>query len=380
MSTLFDLALRALESVYGNDHQSLVERLQPTLVASQPVPISKLSFDKIRQFIANTESIFKSSEFKSLLVTQNLSQSFEPGYESLFSSYDFHVAGDDVKLIEINTNASMSSLFHLLNQTTSMSLFPDFKNNLQKIVTQISPSQKIFIMDENPSSQPMYFEFLVFQKWFKEWGFECEIVDTDELNTLLKTEPQPCLIYNRDTDFYLERTKFSEIKKLYFENYLHLSPNPRGYFLRADKYRLQNIVEFLRTNPTFLHNPETLLSVIPKSIKVDPLQADWLWQNRSEYFFKPQNSFGSKAVYKGKSITKKVFQHILSEPYVAQQFCPAGECDQQTPQGLEKFKFDIRVYTFGSEILMMGARCYQGQVTNFRTLGGGAAPVVVEGS
>lgn len=42
-------------------------------------------------------------------------------------------------------------------------------------------------------------------------------------------------------------------------------------------------------------------------------------------------------------------------------------------------KIDVRLYTYGSEILLAAARIYQGQTTNFRAPGGGFAPVLLTG-
>ena len=38
-------------------------------------------------------------------------------------------------------------------------------------------------------------------------------------------------------------------------------------------------------------------------------------------------------------------------------------------------KTDVRLYTYDGKVLLMAARLYQGQTTNFRTPGGGFAPV-----
>jgi len=38
-------------------------------------------------------------------------------------------------------------------------------------------------------------------------------------------------------------------------------------------------------------------------------------------------------------------------------------------------KVDIRLYTYAGKRLLTAARVYQGQATNFRTPGGGFAPV-----
>ncbi|NJM56103.1 MAG: hypothetical protein HC841_09630 [Verrucomicrobiae bacterium] len=45
-----------------------------------------------------------------------------------------------------------------------------------------------------------------------------------------------------------------------------------------------------------------------------------------------------------------------------------------TPQ---LFKTDVRAYTYDGHIQLVAARLYQGQTTNFRTPGGGFAPVQI---
>ncbi len=40
-------------------------------------------------------------------------------------------------------------------------------------------------------------------------------------------------------------------------------------------------------------------------------------------------------------------------------------------------KMDVRLYTYAGKTLLVAARLYQGQTTNFRTPGGGFAPVLV---
>mgnify|MGYP003452589128 FL=1 len=38
-------------------------------------------------------------------------------------------------------------------------------------------------------------------------------------------------------------------------------------------------------------------------------------------------------------------------------------------------KFDVRQYVYDGQVMWSAARVYQGQTTNFRTAGGGFAPV-----
>jgi len=40
-------------------------------------------------------------------------------------------------------------------------------------------------------------------------------------------------------------------------------------------------------------------------------------------------------------------------------------------------KVDLRVYSYLRKIQLLAARLYEGQTTNFRTLGGGFAPVAI---
>jgi hypothetical protein len=44
---------------------------------------------------------------------------------------------------------------------------------------------------------------------------------------------------------------------------------------------------------------------------------------------------------------------------------------------LTDLKFDIRAYTYAGQVQLLAARMYAGQTTNFRTQGGGFAPIIV---
>ena len=43
----------------------------------------------------------------------------------------------------------------------------------------------------------------------------------------------------------------------------------------------------------------------------------------------------------------------------------------------QSMKADLRAYAYAGKVLLLAARLFQGQTTNFRTPGGGFAPVVV---
>jgi hypothetical protein len=110
---------------------------------------------------------------------------------------------------------------------------------------------------------------------------------------------------------------------------------------------------------------------------VDAAHAEALWAARRRYFFKPAAGYGSKAAYRGDKLTKRVWSEILGADYVAQETVPPSERALHVNGDTQDLKLDIRAYVYDGAIQALAARLYQGQTTNFRTPGGGFAPVVV---
>jgi hypothetical protein len=94
-------------------------------------------------------------------------------------------------------------------------------------------------------------------------------------------------------------------------------------------------------------------------------------------FFKPAKGYGSKATYRGDKLTKKVFAEILQGDYVAQTLVQPSERQLDVEAERVRFKLDMRHYVYKGETQLISARLYQGQTTNFRTLGGGFTQVIV---
>jgi hypothetical protein len=55
-------------------------------------------------------------------------------------------------------------------------------------------------------------------------------------------------------------------------------------------------------------SPETLadLSAVPRTVLVAPGNAQALWRERKTRFFKPAVGYGSKAVYRGDRMSRRV--------------------------------------------------------------------------
>ena len=68
---------------------------------------------------------------------------------------------------------------------------------------------------------------------------------------------------------------------------------------------------------------------------------------------------------------------ILAGDFVAQALVPPSERLIEVDGALSDLKFDVRAYTYAGQVQLLAARMYSGQTTNFRTQGGGFAPVMV---
>jgi hypothetical protein len=117
---------------------------------------------------------------------------------------------------------------------------------------------------------------------------------------------------------------------------------------------------------------------VPSARVVDPALADELWQERRRLFFKPATGFGSKAAYRGDKITRTTWEHILANPYIAQRIVAPSERTILIDGREAPLKLDLRNYVYDGRVQLVAARLYQGQTTNFRTAGGGFAPVFTE--
>jgi uncharacterized circularly permuted ATP-grasp superfamily protein len=110
-------------------------------------------------------------------------------------------------------------------------------------------------------------------------------------------------------------------------------------------------------------------------VVVTPENAPDLWQERKELFFKPSGGHGSKAVYRGDKLTKRVWQEVARGGYVAQTLVRPSERLIMVDGEPQQRKVDVRLYTYQGTTLLGAARVYQGQTTNLQTPGGGFAPL-----
>lgn len=322
------------------------------------------------------------------------------GASGVFFGYDFHVVGDRIGLIEINTNAGGAMLNsvmarahhaccmedeHLAAATASAASLD------QRIVDMFieewrrsgrtQPLRTVAIVDATPQDQYLYPEFLLFRNLFERHGLRAIIADPAELDyrdgQLWVADMAIDLVYNRLTDFMLEAPSSATLRAAWLDRAVVLTPHPQAHALYADKRNLALLSDTGRLQELGVpqHTIDILAAHVLHTEVVDPARAEDLWRRRRQLFFKPSAGYGSKAAYRGDKLTKRVFEEILQADYVAQDVMVPGERIAGSRAAPESLKFDIRCYAYRGAVQWTAARLYQGQTTNFRTPEGGFAPV-----
>jgi hypothetical protein len=315
-------------------------------------------------------------------------------YESALMAYDFHTnEAGDCSLVEINTNAAgylLASLMEMTHRGVEPADYAPLKSLQESFVSELQLAGKptagarVAITDEDIPQQKMYGEFLMYRDWFRQSGWPAEFCEAsdfrmagDELQTA--ADQGVDLVYNRLTDFYLEQPAHAALREGFTRGLACITPNPREYWLLADKQRLIQMTEpgFLESAGASAEEIEAIRAVlIPTFEKSAFASTDEIWHQRKRLFFKPKRSHGGKSVYRGESVSRKVFERLIQEDILIQHFTPAQKVPTDDPRSvLNNWKFDLRFYVYADKIQLCAARIYQGQVTNFSSPLGGFTTV-----
>ncbi|MDP3842747.1 MAG: hypothetical protein Q8Q81_09145 [Oxalobacteraceae bacterium] len=397
---------RALESELGApDLVTLVTERCPYLFSAQPAFVSGAHIARMLEVIRAVEAVIALPAWREQILADApaIAQAAAGGAQGVFFGYDFHLDDDGVRLIEINTNAGGAMLNAVLARAQraccpeiegmvptlasvdalEQRIVDMFRNEweLSGPVGRTRPLQTIAIVDTAPEQQYLYPEFLLFQRLFQKHGIQAVIADPGALalrdRVLWHGDTAIDLVYNRLTDFLLGAPAHAALRSAYLEHAAVVTPHPQAHALYADKRNLALLCDDRRLQQLGVPvaTRAVLVDSIPRTEVVEPANAERLWNQRRQFFFKPSAGFGSRAAYRGDKLTKRVWQEILQGEYVAQAFAAPPQRTialENTPQVL---KFDLRVYVYDGRMQWVAARLYQGQTTNFRTPGGGFAPV-----
>lgn len=321
---------------------------------------------------------------------------FDPGSPGGLLGFDFHLGPDGPRLIEINTNPGGVMINALLVKAQELCMptlsapavaDADVEDAALDVLLAEWDAQKpggreglVAIVDEAPAEQYLYPEFLLFQDRFRARGIEAVVCDPHELayvdGQLGFGGKHIGFVYNRCTDFALAEPASAALRAAYLDRAVAMSPHPWSHALYADKRNLRLLGDrvFLEAAGMDADAVDCLAQCVPHTEVVTDANRDDLWQRRKQLFFKPAGGFGGRASYRGDKLTHKTWQQMAGADYVAQALVPPSQRHQST--GDVPLKVDIRCYAYRGKPLLFAARTYQGQTTNFRTPGGGFAPVL----
>lgn len=376
---------------------------RPHLFSPTAVFVTRQQVRTIKAVVAAVEAVVALPAYQETVLARAPAIA-RPGFgpRGVFMGFDFHLGPEGPRLIEINTNAGDALLNAVLLEAHSACCremewafrsppsLADLENTFAAMFREewlrqgrTGSPRTVAIVDDAPEQQYLHPEFLLFARLFERQGWEARIVDAPALAFtaagLTEGGRTVDLVYNRLTDFYLEAPEHAALRAAYEAGAVVLTPHPRAHALYADKRNLILLSD--RDALAALGAPnETaalLAAHVPQTVAVTMENADALWASRRRWFFKPATGFGSRAAYRGDKLTRRVWNNIVEGNYVAQAVAPPSERLVAVDDAAGALKLDVRAYAYAGRVQLLAARLYAGQTTNFRTPGGGFAPVFV---
>ncbi len=374
---------------------------RPNLFSDSPVFLARRWVDQMAEAIAALESVIALPAYRSHALKNRPDLAGQTLRErGVFMGYDFHLSEAGPRLIEINTNAGGAYLnaavgraqiqccaevapFFRARETELDQLDGEFVAMFREEYDLRFPGKtlrSVAIVDEAPQSQYLYPEFLLARESFERSGIQAWIVDPVDLEfrdgALLYGAERIDLVYNRLTDFALGEPRHTALAAALQAGVIALTPAPLHHALYADKSNLITLSDSdaLRALGAEERTIAVLAKYTGRTLALTEANADELWRERKRWFFKPTGGYGGKGAYRGDKLTTRVFAEIQKGGYIAQELAPPSERRITAETTL---KMDVRNYAYNGRVQLLAVRLYQGQTTNFRTPGGGFAPLFV---
>ena len=398
---------------------------QPHLFSSSVVFLSSTTAQAIAQAISAIERVMALPAFQTAALKDApaiAQTAFGP--QGAFMGYDFHVDATNPRfngpqLIEVNTNAggaflnaALARAHHACCEAMTFVMQPkaqldgleqtffDMFQTEWRLQRGDQPLRTVAIVDDAPLNQFLAPEFALYRQMFSQRGVFAVIADPSELSwrdgilwcasategafqAATEGASQALtpidLVYNRLTDFDFSAPAHQALHDAYLAGGTVITPHPNAHALRANKRHLVTLSDDAQLAQWGVSEADrqTLHEAVPATQRVTRDNADALWAQRRQLFFKPAAGYAGKAAYRGEKLTKRVWDEILAGDFIAQAFAPPGQRLVNVDGVATNLKFDVRAYTYQGHIQLMVARTYQGQTTNLRTPGGGFSPMLV---
>ncbi len=399
-----DPSLKGLASELAQTH--------PHLFSQTAVFLDPATRDAVTRAVAALDRVMALPAWQNHALTHAASiarHAFGPA--GVFMGYDFHLGPDGPRLIEINTNAGgaflnaalarahracCGSMGALMDATTPG--LPSLDDTFMTMFRSEWRSQRgdapwrtVLVVDDAPQAQYLAPEFALAKHFFESHGLVAIVADARELQwqdgqlwhpALVGTRGERLpvdMVYNRLTDFDLSDPAHAALRAAYEAGAAVVTPHPRVHALQADKRNLITLGNdaLLGSWGVGESDRAVLRAVVPATQEVTAANADSLWAQRRQLFFKPMAGYGAKAAYRGDKITHKVWADVTAGGFVAQALVPPSERLVDVDGTATRLKLDLRAYAWRGQVQLLAARTWAGQTTNFRTAGGGFSPVVV---
>lgn len=356
--------------------------MKTSMASATPVSISAADFHIMLNFSRSIFRLKDNPAYLSALKSSLPKAAHIPTeWPSLLMGYDFHLAADGPKLIEINNNAGGLYIGgqRWLPQPDMADVLP---GRLEERLLSMFHSRwgAIAIMDEQVRDQYMYPEMCAYADLLRNGGRKVWVCSPEDIGLTeagLYIDGQRLdAIYNRHTDFYLEDQPLQHIRMAYQRGQVAINPHPRSYALIGDKSRM---VDWWR--PGLLEacvdasELAEIRAVTPVTRQLSEMDLQQAWTERKQWVFKPAARHGGKGVVLGKAMSRKRFDSLEVDETIAQQLIPASVVEVEG----NEMKLDIRLYMHGESLIALAGRVWRGQVTNFRESGSGWVSLAVEG-
>jgi hypothetical protein len=377
-----------------------IESTHPHLFSAAPVFVAEEQVRDMQLTVQAVEAVSREPAYlREVLARAPCIAQQSQAAAGVLMGFDFHLSPQGPRLIEINTNAG-GAFLNIAARAVQRACCDGAEGlvarqaeaaELEDAVLEMfarewqlargaAPLRSIAIVDSDPQQQYLYPEFLLAQRLFEQRGILACIADPADLvlvdGRLEVFGRQVDLVYNRLTDFYFDAPTNAVLRAAYEQDLAVVTPHPHAHAVYANKHNLSLLSDAtalarLGAAPDVI---DQLARTVPCTRSVAGSDQHW-WDERKSWFFKPGSGFGSRGSYRGDKLTRRAFADVMSGDYVAQRLTPPSERWRTTSGGRQPYKVDVRCYAYAGRVLFMAARLYQGQTTNFRTVGGGFAPV-----
>lgn len=287
----------------------------------------------------------------------------KPAYGAFALGFDFHLTPEGPRLIEINTNAGgFASAIAMAEGEFAGALLEDrFVSALRDEYAAAGHSGRprfVAIVDDNPLEQVFYPEMRFFADILERHEIPAVVISPQEIENasdgLRFGGRRIDFIYNRLTDFRLTEPSHAMLREAAIAGIVVLSPHPGVYARVADKRNLIRLKHPI--------NPEAMF-LSARS------QEAWI-ADRKHWVFKPPVGAASKGVYRGDKLTLQKLATLTPDTVVQRMVPP--------PLAADGTKYDVRIFTHGSQIMAAFARHYGGQVMEMRSELAGLRRIRVE--